>query len=66
MIKEIEGIVIKEKDYGDTSKIIDVLTKEYGVIGVLAKGCKSMKSNLRSVCSKLTYGVFTIYYKEFT
>ena len=61
---DVEGIIINTKNYGDTSKIIDILTKEYGVIGVMAKGCKSLKSNLRSVTEKLTYATFTIYYKK--
>ena len=64
MVIDVEGIVINTKNYGDTSKIIDILTKEYGVIGVMAKGCKSLKSNLRSVTDKLTYANFTIYYKK--
>lgn len=64
MIKKVEGIVVKEKNYGDTSKIIDVFTKEYGIIGMIAKGAKTMKSSLRSVTTKLSYGIFTIYYKE--
>ena len=64
MVIDVEGIVINSRSYGDTSKILDILTKEYGVIGVIAKGCKSLKSNLRSVSEKLTYAVFTIYYKK--
>ena len=64
MVVDVEGIIINTKNYGDTSKIIDILTKEYGVIGVIAKGCKSLKSNLRSVTDKLTYATFTIYYKK--
>lgn len=64
MVIDIEGIVINTKNYGDTSKIIDILTKEYGVVGVMAKGCKSLKSNLRSVTDKFTYANFTIYYKK--
>ena len=61
---DVEGIIINTKNYGDTSKIIDILTKEYGIIGVIAKGCKSLKSNLRSVTDKLTYATFTIYFKK--
>ena len=61
---DVEGIIINVKNYGDTSKIIGILTKEYGVIGVIAKGCKSIKSNLRSVTDKLTYATFTIYFKK--
>lgn len=64
MIENVEGIVLNEKPYGETSKIINVLTKEYGIIGLIAKGCRSMKSPLRSVTGKLTYGTFTIYYKK--
>ena len=64
MVIDVEGIVINIKNYGDTSKIIDILTKEYGIIGVMAKGCKSLKSNLRSATDKLTYANFTIYYKK--
>ena len=32
MVIDVEGIVINTKNYGDTSKIIDILTKEYGII----------------------------------
>ena len=64
MVVDVEGIIINTKDYGDTSKIIDILTKDYGIIGVIAKGCKSLKSNLRSFTDKLTYATFTIYYKK--
>lgn len=64
MIIDVEGIIINSKSYKDTSKIIDIYTREYGIIGVIAKGCKSMKSNLRSVTDKLTYATFTIYYKK--
>ena len=64
MIIDVEGIIINSKDYKDSSKILDIFTKEYGVIGVIAKGCKSLKSNLRSVTDKLTYATFTIYYKK--
>lgn len=64
MVIDVEGIIINSKDYKDSSKILDIFTKEYGLIGVIAKGCKSLKSNLRSVTGKLTYATFTIYYKK--
>lgn len=64
MIEKVEGIVISETDYGETSKILNVLTKEHGIIGVISKGCKKLKSDLRSVSSKMTYGLFNIFYKE--
>jgi len=64
MLKDVIGIVLKERDYGESSKILDVFTKEYGLIGVISKGSKKMKSNLSGVSTRLTYGVFHIYYKE--
>lgn len=64
MIEEVEGIIISEKPYGETSKIINVLTDKYGIIGMMVKGCRTMKSPLRSTTGKLTYGKFFIYYKK--
>lgn len=63
-IVKVKGIIISETPYSETSKIINVITKEYGTLGIIAKGAKSLKSKLRSVSTKLTYGYFHIYYKE--
>lgn len=63
MIEQVEGIVVSERDYGETSKIVNIVSKKYGIIGLMAKGSKTMKSDLRSVTGRLTYGTFTIYYK---
>lgn len=64
MIKKIEGIIISEVDYKESSKIINIFTKEHGIIGVLARGTKQVKNNLSGVTSKLTYGYFHLKYKE--
>ncbi len=64
MIINVDGIILNTKDYGETSKILDILTLDYGIIGVIAKGAKTLKSSLRSVTDKLTYATFTIYYKK--
>lgn len=63
-MKEVEGIVLSETNYSETSKILNVLTYEYGLIGIISKGCRNLKSSLRSVSCKLTYGRFVIYYKK--
>ena len=63
-MQEVEGIIVSETKYSNTSKILSIITKEYGIIGVMAKGCSRPKSPLRSVTTKLTYGKFIIYYKE--
>ena len=64
MIIEIEGIILSETPYGETSKIINVLTKEKGIIGIMCKGAKSMKSPFRALTMPNTYCKFYIYYKE--
>lgn len=63
-IESIEGIILSETNYSESSKILNVLTKEHGLIGVISKGCRNMKSKLRGVSRKLIYGTIHIYYKE--
>lgn len=64
MIREFEGIVVSETPYSESSKIINILTKDAGIIGVMAKGAKRIKSALRVPTEKLTLGVFQVYYHE--
>lgn len=63
MLTDIEGIIVKETPYGDTSKIINILTNN-GIVGVLCKGAMGIKSKLRVGTMKLTYAHFQIYYKK--
>lgn len=63
MIEDI-GIIVAERSYSETSKIIDIITKEHGLISCMAKGAKRLKSPLRSVTGKMTYANFQILYKE--
>ena len=63
MLTDIEGIIVKETPYGDTSKIINILT-DNGIVGVLCKGAMGIKSKLRVGTMKLTYAHFQIYYKK--
>ena len=61
---KVKGIIISETNYSESSKVLNILTKEHGNIGVIAKGCRNYKSKLRSVSMKLTYAYFYINYKE--
>lgn len=63
-IEKVTGIVLSDTNYSESSKILNVLTKEHGKIGIISKGCRNLKSSLRSVSSKLIYGYFNIYYKQ--
>lgn len=59
-----EGIILTETNYSESSKILNVLTSDRGVIGIMSKGCRNVKSKLRGVSRKLIYGTFHVYYKE--
>ncbi len=64
MISKFEGIIITETTYGDNSKIINVLTREHGLIGIMCSNAKSIKNPLRTKTLKFTYGHFHINYNE--
>ena len=59
-----EGIVLGETNYSESRKILKVLTKDYGMISILSKGCRNIKSKLRGVSSIFSYGDFHLSYKE--
>jgi len=63
-VVKTKGIIVSDTNYSESSKILNVLTKEYGLIGIMSKGCRNMKSKLRSTSMKFTYGYFHINYKE--
>ena len=63
-IISIEGIVVGTTKYGENSKILNILTKDKGLIGVISKGSLKEKSKLRVVSNNFTYANFHIYYKE--
>ena len=62
-IESFEGIILSETNYSESSKILNVLTKEHGLTGVMSKGCRNIKSKLRGVSRKLIYGKFNVYFK---
>lgn len=64
MLVKTKGIVLKETPYSETSKVLNVLTSDYGLIGFISKGCKNMKSKLCGISNKMVYAEFTIKYKE--
>ncbi len=40
MLQKCEGIVIRTTDYGETNKIVTLYTREWGKVGVMARGSK--------------------------
>ena len=64
MLEKVTGLIVHTTNYGETSLVIQLFTKEHGLIGVMGKGVKSLKSRLRPFVMPFTYGYFYIYYKE--
>lgn len=63
-IVDVKGLALSETNYSDSSKILNVLTEEYGLVGIISKGCRALKSKLRGSSRKLIYGTYHFYYKE--
>ena len=64
MKETLKGIILSETNYSETSKILNILTEKHGLISVISKGSRTLKSKLRGISMKLVYGEFTINYKE--
>jgi len=60
VLNRVEGIVLKTRDYGETNKIITLLSSETGKITAMARGAKKPASRLASVTQPFTHGSFLI------
>lgn len=58
LLQKCEGIVIRTNDYGETNKIVTLFTREFGKVGVMARGAKKPSSRLASITQLFTYGYF--------
>ncbi len=63
-IISVDGIVVSSTPFKENSKILNIFTKDMGIIGCVSKGCKNLKSKLRLISDKFAYGTFHMYYKE--
>lgn len=61
MLKQLEGIVLKTHDYGETHKILSILTNQLGKISAIARGANKPKSRLSAVSQVFIQGEFLIY-----
>ncbi|MEH7343749.1 DNA repair protein RecO [Bacillus sp. JJ1532] len=60
MLEKCEGIIIRTTNYGETNKIVTLYTREWGKIGVMARGAKKPSSRLAAVTQPFTYGYFLV------
>ncbi|MEI7026703.1 DNA repair protein RecO [Paenibacillus sp. y28] len=61
MQMQAEGIVIRAMDYGEGNKILTVFTKEYGKVGVMARGARKLKSRHAAISQLFTCGQFVLF-----
>lgn len=59
-----DGLVLRESEYGENDKLIVVLTAELGLITLIAKGARSMRSKTMPLCHRFTYSNFEYYQKN--
>ncbi|RYI31488.1 DNA repair protein RecO [Bacillus infantis] len=60
MFEKCEGIVLRTVNYGESNKIVTLYTREWGKVGVMAKGAKKPNSRLSAVTQPFTYGYFLV------
>jgi DNA repair protein RecO (recombination protein O) len=60
VLEKCEGIVIRTTDYAETNKIVTLFTREWGKVGVMARGAKKTNSRLTAVTQPFTYGYFLV------
>jgi DNA repair protein RecO (recombination protein O) len=63
MLHTVQGIVLRTTDYGEGDKILRLLTREAGKVGVMARGAKKVKSRLGAVSQPFTRGEY-VYFKS--
>ncbi len=60
-LKKAVGYVIRTQDYGETSKILKVLTREAGMISLIAKGARRPRSPFGAALEPLCLSEFVYY-----
>ncbi len=62
-ILKTEGIVLKGWNFGETSKILSLYTRETGKLKVIAKGARGLKSKFKGCLEPLTH-LHIVYYEK--
>lgn len=60
-MEKAEGIVLRQTSYRESDKIVVVFTREFGKIGMVARGAKKGKSRLAAVTQPFTTGMFSFF-----
>lgn len=66
MYVTVRGLVLRVSAYNDTDAMLTLLTQEYGMLSVKARGLRRKNSPLIAPCQLLAFGEFTLFeYKGF-
>ena len=63
-IVKTEAIVLNKIDYGDSSKIVSLYTKEFGRISAIIKGARLSKSKIGRIVDVMNYIDIILYKKD--
>lgn len=64
MIVRTEAVVLRSIDYGETSQIVTLFTREKGRLAVMAKGARRTKSPFGSSLQPMAHTQVVFYYRE--
>lgn len=64
VIEKTEGVILRKSDYGDSSNIIALYTRDFGKISAILKGAKSSKSKYGATGDILNRVEIVFYKKE--
>lgn len=60
----VEAIILKNTPYKENDMILHVYTREYGKIGILARGVQKLTSKNKRACQEMMISEFTILLKK--
>lgn len=63
MILRTEAVVLRTLNYGETSQIVTLFTREKGKLSVMAKGARALKSRFGSSLQPMSYVQAVFYYR---
>lgn len=63
-IQKTEAVVLRSQRLGETSKLITLYTRKYGILKVVAKGARGLKSHFYGTLEPTNYITLVFYYKE--
>jgi DNA repair protein RecO (recombination protein O) len=61
VINRVLGIVLTSIDYGETNKIINILTPNAGKVGIMVRGAKKLRSRYGALVQPFTEGEFLFF-----